>query len=305
MSSAAPQVVVDTPQYSLSVRLSDYGQMLRLRIIVMSAVAVAAGFTLASQVSVNFSLLGQAVFGICCLVAASSVLNQVIEASSDQRMSRTEARPLASGRISAVEGSLLGVLLATAGTIVLWLQVNQLTAVASLLTMLSYVLIYTPLKRLTVFCTTAGAVPGAMPAVLGWFAAGGALGTEAFALFAIFFVWQFPHFLAIGWLHRRDYEQAGLLMLPSFSDGGFRAGMLALLYAVAFMPVTQVPRYCGLAGDGYSIAAFVLSTGYLWLTLRFSRSRTDGNARKLMAGSLICLPVLLFCLVFDYLRLTA
>lgn len=304
MSSASPPTVAQT-RTAFSVRIADYAQMLRLRIIVMSAVAISAGFVLAARAQPDWAVLVVAVVGISCLVAASSVLNQVLEAGSDGRMSRTEDRPLASGRISLAEGFTLGAVLAVSGAVLLWVQVNQLTAVASFLTMLCYVLVYTPLKRRTIFCTTAGAVPGAMPAVLGWFAAGGNPGIEAVALFAIFFVWQFPHFLAIGWLHRKDYQQAGLLMLPSFSDKGLRAGLLALLYAIAFVPVVQVPRYCGLAGDGYAFAAFVLSLGYLWLTARFTRARTDGNARKLMAGSLICLPILLVCLVFDYLRLLA
>jgi protoheme IX farnesyltransferase len=182
--------------------------------------------------------------------------------------------------------------------------VNPMTSAASLLTMLCYVCGYTPLKRRSEFCTTVGAIPGAMPPVLGWLAAGGTPGIECLALFAVFFVWQFPHFLAIGWIYRRQYEDAGLKMLPSFSDGGRLTGLVAMVYAVAFVPVACLPRFVGLAGSGYLAAALVLSAGYLWLTFRFALSRSEFRARRLLAGSLVCLPVLLVCLVFDFLRLT-
>jgi protoheme IX farnesyltransferase len=124
------------------------------------------------------------------------------------------------------------------------------------------------------------------------------------ALFAVFFVWQFPHFLAIGWIYRHQYNDAGLKMLPSFTDGGRLTGLIAVVYAVAFVPVACLPRFVGLAGSGYLAAALVLSAGYLWLTVRFAISRSELRARRLLAGSLICLPVLLICLVFDFLRLT-
>lgn len=285
-------------------RLSDYRQMSRPRIVVMSAAAIAAGFVLGSPISVSLPTLVWSIFGICCLVAASSVLNQVIESDSDANMNRTQSRPVSSGRMSRLEGAVYGVILSLTGTFVLAQYVNQLTAVSALLTMLSYVLLYTPLKRLSVLCTTVGAVPGAMPAVLGWFAAGRDPGFEALALFAIFFVWQFPHFLAIGWIYREEYEAAGLKMLPSYTDGGRRAGWIALIYAIGFVPVSCMPRFVGLAGTSYLCAAAVLSLGYLWLTSRFFLERSHQRARQLMVGSLICLPVLLICLVADYLRLT-
>ncbi|MEY2726379.1 MAG: Protoheme farnesyltransferase 1 [Planctomycetota bacterium] len=285
-------------------RFADYRLMVRPRILVMSAVAVAAGFVLASPETVDWLLLTIAAPSICLLVAASSVLNQVLESDSDYLMNRTSGRPLASGRISRREGLLFGLLLASCGTALLWLFVNPATSVASLLTMLCYVLGYTPLKRRSEFCTTVGAVPGAMPPVLGWLAAGNAPGIECIALFAIFFVWQFPHFLAIGWIYRHQYQAAGLKMLPSFTDEGRLTGLIALIYAVAFVPVACLPRFVGLAGTGYLAAAILLSSGYLWLTLQFSLSRSEVRARRLLAGSLICLPVLLGCLVFDFLRLT-
>ena len=289
----------------LSLRIADYRQMVRPRIIVMAAAAVFAGFLLASPITVAWPQLVNAVFGICCLVAASSVLNQVWESSTDSRMNRTGGRPIASGRMTRLEGTALVITLSLTGAVVLYLFVNELTSVASLLTMLTYVLVYTPLKRISGLCTTVGAIPGAMPPVLGWFAAGGGLTSEALALFAVFFVWQFPHFLAIGWIYRDDYQAAGLKMLPSFHDEGRRTGWVALVYAVAFVPISCLPRFVGLAGSGYLAAALVLSLGYLWLTVRFFMSRTNVTARQLMVGSLICLPAMLICLVADYLRLVS
>jgi len=286
-------------------RFVDYRQMVRPRIIVMSAAAIMAGFVLASPITLLWSVMCVAVVGICCLVAASSVLNQVIESDTDARMNRTVDRPVASGRISRAEAAIFGICISAFGALVLAIYVNTLTSMASFLTMLTYVLLYTPLKRSSALCTTVGAVPGAMPAVLGWFAAGGNPGLEALALFGLFFVWQFPHFLAIGWIYRDDYENAGLKMLPSFRDNGARAGWIALVYAVAFVPVSCLPRFVGLAGTGYLAAALILSLGYLWLTARFSISRTNVRARQLMVGSLICLPAMLVCLVADYLRLVS
>lgn len=285
--------------------LADLWQMARPRILVMSAAAIAGGYVLASPGPLSWPTLVIAIPAICCFVAASSVLNQVMEHRSDRKMVRTSNRPVASGRVSLNVAFLFGVCLSAVGAVVLWWQVNALTSIASFLTMLSYVLVYTPLKRRTAFCTTIGAVPGAMPPVLGWFAAGGDLTVEALALFAIFFVWQFPHFLAIGWIYRDQYQSAGLKMLPSYTDSGRRTGWIALCYALAFVPVTCVPRFVGLAGPGYLSAAVILSLGYLWLTIRFFVERSDVRARQLMVGSLICLPVLLCCLVLDFIRLTA
>jgi len=315
MSSVAPMTVDVATRSALrdrtdlgpipASRFADYRQMARPRIIVMSAAAVMAGFVLASPIVISWTVLSIAVIGICSLVAASSVLNQVIESSTDLRMNRTSDRPVASGRLSRLEATLFGCFLSIVGTYLLSQYVNTLTSVAALSTMLTYVLLYTPLKRVSALCTTVGAVPGAMPPVLGWFAAGGGPGIETLALFGLFFVWQFPHFLAIGWIYREDYQVAGLKMLPSFSDGGRRAGWIALVYAVCFVPVSCLPRFVGMAGSGYLAAALVLSAGYLWLTVRFFAMRTNARARQLMIGSLICLPALLVCLVSDYLRLVS
>ncbi|MFN8707039.1 MAG: heme o synthase [Planctomyces sp.] len=286
-------------------RLADYLTLCRPRIAVMSAAAAAAGYTLTATQGVDWIHLAFVLTGIVSLVASASILNQVLESETDLLMKRTEKRPLATGRISVAEGWLIGLLALLVGFVVLLKFANVLTAMAGVLTAVVYVAIYTPMKRWSPLCTTVGAIPGAMPPVLGWFAAGGAPDLGALSLFALFFVWQFPHFLAIAWIYRDQYRQAGLKMLPGEEDGGRRAGLIALIYAAAFVPVSVMPRFAGLSGAGYVASAMVLSLGYLWLTLRFTKERTDERARQLMLGSLLCRPALLISLVFDYVRLTS
>ena len=288
-----------------SLRMADYLQLCRPRIAVMSAAAAAAGFTLAAVAGIDWAQLGISLAGITLLVVSASSLNQVLERHTDGQMHRTSARPLVLGRLSVSEGWLIGCVSCLLGTLLLCRLVNIPTGICGLLTVLVYVGLYTPMKRTSGLCTTVGAIPGAMPPVLGWLAAGGTFGLEALSLFALFFVWQFPHFLAIGWIYRRQYEQAGLKMLPSFQDQGRRAGLIALVYAVAFVPVSILPRFTGLAGSGYVASALILSLGYLWLTVRFCQDRTDVRARQLMVGSLLCLPALLLSLVIDFVRLTS
>ncbi|MEZ6124936.1 MAG: protoheme IX farnesyltransferase [Planctomycetaceae bacterium] len=238
-------------------------------------------------------------------MAASSILNQCLERTTDRRMSRTKSRPVAAGRISCAEATVLSAVFTLMGFAVLVNWVNATTAWATLATLVIYVAGYTVLKTRTSLCTTVGAVPGAMPPVLGWLAAGGHPGFEALALFAVFFVWQFPHFLAIGWIHRGDYQRAGLRMLPSFVDGGLLTGILATVYAVAFVPVSLLPTSTGVAGNLYLTVALFLSITYLAYTVRFLLNRSEHRARQLLYHSLLCLPLLLLALVVDFLRLTA
>ncbi len=302
--SVAP-MTVDSFADILRQRCLDYAELCRPRIALMTMISVAVGFTLASPIVFQGTTLLIALIGIIQLVAASSILNQCLERHTDARMTRTANRPLAAGRVSAIEATIISISLTFSGLVTLWHLVNQQTAIATLLTLVVYVAGYTVLKTRTSLCTTVGAIPGAMPPVLGWLAAGGGFGVEAIALFALFFVWQFPHFLAIGWIHRKDYEGAGLRMLPSFRDGGLRTGLIALIYAIAFVPVAVLPTALGMTGNVYLTAAVVMSVAYLISTVRFTLQRTDLRARKLLYNSLLCLPILLLALVVDFLRLTA
>ena len=302
---AANSLLVDGYTAVLRQRLTDYTELCRPRIAVMTMVSVAVGFTLASPIVFDGATLVIAIFGIVQLVAASSILNQTLERVTDSRMTRTASRPIAAGRIPVMEAVAVSFVLTTTGFGMLWNFVNPVTAVATLATLVVYIAGYTVLKTRTSLCTTIGAIPGAMPPTLGWLAAGGVIGTEALALFALFFVWQFPHFLAIGWIHRKDYQTAGLRMLPSFTDHGLMTGVFAVVYAAAFVPVSILPASIGMSGDLYLAAAVVLSLLYLAYSVRFLLDRSELRARKLLYNSLLCLPLLLIALVVDFLRLTA
>lgn len=286
-------------------RFADYAEVSRPRIAVLTMISVAVGYTLASPVVFRTSVLLTALAGIVQLVAASSIFNQCLERHTDARMDRTADRPLVTGRLPLLEALFVAAGLAVCGSWLLWHFVNPSTAVATFATLISYVIGYTLLKPRTSLCTTVGAIPGAMPPVLGWLAAGGPVGPEAIALFAVFFVWQFPHFLAIGWIHRNDYRQAGLRMLPSFSDQGLLTGLLAVSYAAAFIPISVLPAGIGLSGDLYFLSALFLSSGYLLVSFRFLLQRSRHRARQLLFYSLICLPLLLLALVLDFVRLTS
>ena len=286
-------------------KLAAYKVLCRPRIAVMTALSVAVGYTLGSERGTDPTGLIFSVAGIVLFVASSSILNQLLERRTDALMERTQNRPLVSGVVSPGEAWSLGVFCSLAGFCILAFAVNLITALASLVTMLLYVCCYTPLKRVSVLCTTVGAIPGAMPPVLGWLASGSTNYLPAFALFAVFFVWQFPHFLAIAWIYRHQYELAGLKMLPSNASDGRTVGLIAVLYAAVFVTISVLPRYAGISGDGYMAAALILSLGYLVLSFRFALLRTITRAKQLMLGSLLCLSVMLFALMFDYLRLTS
>ncbi|MCL4108483.1 UNVERIFIED_CONTAM: hypothetical protein GTU68_046764 [Idotea baltica] len=266
-------------------------------------ISVAVGFTLASPITFDSTTLLLSLVGIVLLVAASSILNQCLERATDGQMKRTANRPLPSRRITITEAASVGVSCGISGCILLYMTTNPATAIAGFSTLIVYVFGYTLLKPKSIWCTTVGAVPGAMPPVLGWLAAGGQLGWEVFSLFAIFFVWQFPHFLAIGWKHRNDYEKAGLKMLPSFKDDGLSTGLGAVFYAVLFVPVAMSPTWLGLTGLPYLCVAAALSLAYLWYSVQFLRNRTDQTARSLLYNSLLALPILLVVLMADYLRI--
>jgi protoheme IX farnesyltransferase len=228
-----------------------------------------------------------------------------MERRSDAKMLRTADRPLATGRISLPHGVIAGMLAIIGGTFVLTVYTNPLTGLLTLLTAFTYVTIYTPLKRYTTMATFIGAFPGAMGPLLGWTAARGIIEWPAVALFAILFVWQFPHFMAIAWLYRDDYARAGIRMLPVVEPDGWSTVIQALFYAVLMVPVSILPWYLHMTGIVYPVLAGLLSLGYLYYTVRFARiprvtrvaSRT--LARNLLKASVIYLPLLLIVMMLD------
>ncbi len=283
-------------------RIADYQELFKVRVTLMVVITAWAGFYLGSMrsgiTSMQWGML-ESLLGIALVSCGASVMNQVIERKSDAKMRRTAQRPLAAGRFGVVQGLSLGLACFAAGALVLAWFTNPATVVLTLLTGFLYVAVYTPLKRFTTLATFIGAFPGAMPPLLGWTAARGMIEWPAVALFAILFVWQFPHFMAIAWLYRDDYARAGIRMLPVVQPDGWSTVCEALVYAVLMIPVSVVPYYLHLTGPIYLVAAVILGFGYLTYTIRFARitralTTTESRryARDLLRASVIYLPLL-------------
>jgi heme o synthase len=304
---AAPADRLELARLALRLRLTDYAELVKPRIAAMALLTVLVGYTLGGG-AWNPAAICRTLVGISLVAAASGAFNQLIERRTDARMARTANRPLPAGRLQPAEVALFGGACAAVGLSVLFLTVNATTALLAAVTLLLYVGAYTPLKRYTAVCTAVGALPGALPVVLGWTASGAELGWAAFSLFAILFVWQFPHFLAIAWLYRRDYHAAGLRMLPGGNETAEDrsrsvVGCLACGYAAVLVPVSLLPGELALAGGPYRIAAILLSLGYLAAAVRFVAHESRDTARGLLYSSLVYLPALLGVLTWDHLRL--
>lgn len=288
-------------------RLADYLDLTRPRIALMVLVTVLVGYALASSAGWQTAPLIHALAGVALVAAGTSALNQLIEWRSDALMDRTAERPLPAGRLLPGEVLLFGVAAGAGGCLYLATFVNLLTAALAAMTLVLYVAVYTPLKSRTAACTAVGAVSGALPPVLGWTAAGGRLDGHALILFAILYLWQFPHFLAIGWLYRREYASAGLRMLPAGGRIRGVTGLAAVSYAALLLPVSLLPGGLAmsdsLAGGGYLLAASVLGLGYLACAVRFLIVESRRAARGLLWASLVYLPLLLAALTWDHFRL--
>ncbi len=246
--------------------------------------------------------------GVALVSGGSSALNQVFERRTDALMIRTAQRPLAAGRLSLGYGVLIGMIAIISGSLWLMVSTNPITGTLTLLTAVMYVGIYTPLKRFTSMATFIGAFPGAMPPLIGWTAARGTIEWPAVALFAILFVWQFPHFMSIAWLYRDDYARAGIRMLPVIQPDGWSTVAEALVYAVLMIPVSLAPYYLHMAGRIYWAGALLLGLLYLAYTIRFARitrssySESRHYARTLLKVSVIYLPLLLAVLMLNATR---
>jgi protoheme IX farnesyltransferase len=259
----------------------------------MVALSAAAGYLLGARGSGSLVALLHTILGTGLVAAGASALNQVLERDTDALMRRTQSRPLPAGRLDTFPALWFGVGISIVGAAYLALAVNPLTAVIGTITLLLYVLAYTPLKRVSPLCTVVGAVPGALPPVMGWTAATGHLSGEAWVLFAILFLWQMPHFLAIAWMYCDDYRRAGQPMLPVIDADGRRTGRQIVLYGLGLVPVSLLPSLIGMTGPVYLIGALLLSLAYLVAGLYAAQTRTIESARLLLRVSVIYLPVLL------------
>jgi protoheme IX farnesyltransferase len=241
--------------------------------------------------------MAEAVLGTAFVAAGAAALNQLYERDTDALMRRTRMRPLPSGRIAPSDAGVFGVLLSAAGLALLAARANWLSAGLALATLVSYLAIYTPMKRRTPLSTIIGAVPGALPAVIGWAASHGSLDRSGAALFAIVFCWQLPHFMAIAWLYREDYARAGFPMLPVIDPDGKRAGKQAVYWGFLTVLVSLEPVFSGLAGHLYLAVAVVLGTGLFGLAVRFSSDRNEATARALFYGSITYLPLMWIAMI--------
>lgn len=274
----------------------DYLELSKSRIVLMVVITTAAGYVIGAR---DFSLLAlvHVLVGTALVAAGTNALNQYVERDLDARMLRTARRPLPAGRISARAALIFSAGIAIAGTAYLALAVNVLTAVLGAFTLTSYIFVYTPLKRLSTACTVIGAVPGAIPPLMGWAAATGELGAGGWIAFAILFLWQLPHFMAISWTHREDYGRAGFAML-SVRDGEGRAvGRQAIFYSIALLIVSVAPSFLGMAGPLYLIGAAAAGAALLVTAIGFARERSARKARSLFMTSNIYLLVMMVLLV--------
>jgi len=282
--------------------LADYVALTKPRLNVLVVATSAAGYYLGSPAQPAAGPLALAVSGIALVAAGSAALNQVLERDTDAMMRRTRLRPLPDGRIAAEDARLFGIGLSALGILLLATTANVLSAVLALTTLVVYVAIYTPMKRRSELATLVGAIPGALPSLIGWSAGHGSLSSGGWALFAIVFLWQIPHFMAISLLYRDDYAKAGFPMLPVIDPAGRSAGRQALLYAGALLPVSLVPPVLGMTGAIYFWLALALSSAMVWLSWRFAASRTERSARVLFTFSIVYLPMIWIVMIANHLR---
>jgi len=278
-------------------RAADLLELTKPRITGLVLITAAVGYAVGTGASFETArfLLFMAGTGLLC--AGASALNQYMERDADARMRRTCRRPIPAGRIRPEEALVFGLALSALGLAAL-APVNALTLTLGAISLVSYVLAYTPLKRVTSLCTVVGAVPGALPPLMGWTAARGVLGPAGWGLFAILFLWQLPHFLAIGWLYRDDYARGGFPMLAVTDSDGSSTGRQALLYAAALLPVTLAAGLLAGAGNAYLWGALAIGGAFLGCAAGFAWKRSTGAARRLFFASVLYLPLLLGLMVF-------
>ncbi len=281
--------------------LSSWAELLRARIAVMVFLTGALGGWLATRdaSAVNLLRCVEVGFYILLVTGSASILNQVIERDTDALMDRTKDRPLVTGEVSVMAALIAAVVMGAAGTAGLALSFNLLSAVLILATLVVYVCIYTPIKRVSTLNTVIGAVPGAAPVLVGYAALAGEIGPLGWAMFAAIFVWQFPHFMAIAWIYRDDYARAGHQMVPSVPGSDGDAGRYAVIYSLSMVPVTLMPALSGLAGPIYVVGVLVLGLFYIVPSIAFARNECRKTARRLVLVSIIYLPALMALFFID------
>jgi protoheme IX farnesyltransferase len=280
-------------------RATDYVALAKPRLNVLVVASTVAGYAMAHGDTSNLAALGATIVGTAFVASGASAINQVIEREPDALMRRTRLRPLPDGRLGNSEALVFAAVISVLGLLTLATGVNVLSALVALATLVSYAAVYTPLKRRTSFATVIGAIPGALPPVIGWAAASNGLSQGAWVLFGIVFLWQLPHFLAIAWMYREDYARAGFPMLPVIEPDGRSTARQAVVYAAALLPVALAPTLVGMSGTLYFAGALVITLIFLGASLRFALTRAVRDARRLFFASIIYLPILWALMIVD------
>lgn len=294
-----PAAGVPFERRSARERFAAYMELTKPRITFLIVLTSAAGFAMASHGSVDYARLVTAMFGIALLSSGIATINQYMERDLDALMRRTANRPLPTGKLLPWEALAFGVGLTVLAEVFLAVLVNPLTGALGLTVIAGYLFAYTPLKTRTSLSTMVGAFPGAVPPLIGWVAARGTISLEAWVLFAILFLWQFPHFLAIAWMYREDYSRAGILMLPVVEPDGRVTAQQIVVYTLLLLPVSLLPVALGMSGKVYLYGAIVLGLLFLYSSLRAAFSKSKQEARRLLLASVIYLPLLFILMVVN------
>jgi protoheme IX farnesyltransferase len=278
---------------------SDYLALAKPRLNVLVVASAMAGYAMAGGETSEAVPLLATMVGTGLVAGGASAFNQVIERRRDGLMRRTRLRPLPDGRLQPREAVAFAVVISLAGFAVLWAGANLLSGLIALATLVIYAAIYTPSKRVTSFSTVIGAIPGALPPMIGWAAVRDSLSQGAWVLFGIVFLWQLPHFLAIAWMYREDYARAGYPMLPVIDPDGRSTARQAVFYAAALLPLSLAPTLIGMAGTRYFAGTFVLTLLFLAAAARFGQTREAADARRLFFGSILYLPLVWILMIAD------
>ncbi|MFN0138534.1 MAG: heme o synthase [Pyrinomonadaceae bacterium] len=280
-------------------RIVAFLELTKPRIAFLLVLTSAAGFYLGSSAPFDWILFANSVIAITLLAFGVATLNQFWERDLDQLMERTATRPLPTRKVTSYEALFFGVAQCVIAEVYLLLAVNVLTAILGLIVVVGYVLVYTPLKTRTSASTAIGALPGALPPLMGWTAAANEISMTAWALFAMQYLWQFPHFLAIAWMYREEYAKAGILMLPVVEPSGRITARQIVMFSIMLLPVSLAPFFFGISGIIFLVGASLLGVWMLWASIRTARARTNESAKKLLLVSVIYLPLLFILMVAD------
>jgi len=304
-STDAPRTNLATPDGTLLAsiaargRTGDYVALAKPRLNMLVVATTLAGYYMAGPARASWMVLVHTLAGTTLVAIGASAFNQLMEIEADGLMRRTRMRPLPTGRLTPRQARIFAIVLSLSGIVELALGVNLLASGVATMTLVTYTVFYTPLKRRTSLATVVGGIPGALPPMIGWAAVRNSLSIEAWILFGIVFLWQMPHFLAIAWMYREDYKRAGFPLLPVVEPDGASTGRQALIYAAALLPLSLAPTVVAMTGNVYLAGAGIMSALFLSLAARFAWDRTTASARRLFVGSIAYLPLLWILMVLN------